>query len=104
MEDKDKIIQEQAEEIKSLKRKVEILQVQNTMLENQKPVQEGSTSIPFAQDLFEILEKTKQEYDEMITELNQYKVQYKEQIKQLHSLKDRYIQEMDKVQKENENI
>lgn len=104
MEDKDKIIQEQAEEIKSLKRKVEILQVQNTMLENQKPVQEGSSGIPFAQDLFEILEKTKQEYDEMITELNQYKAQYKEQIEQLHSLKDRYIQEMDKVQKENENI
>lgn len=106
MEDKDKIIQEQEEEIKNLKRKLQIMQIRNESFEKKmkQTHEEDLSNTPWAQNLFDILDKTKQEYDELIEELKQYKAQYQEQIEQIHSLKERYIQAMDEVQEENKEI
>ena len=103
--DKDRIIQEQEEEIEKLKRKIQILQMQNDTLEKEKKAQ-GSPliSTPWAQNLFDVLETTKKQYEELISELNLCKDKYKEQIDQVHALKDKYIFEMEKVQIENNKL
>lgn len=104
--DKDKIIAEQQKEIESLKRKIEILQVNNDLLEKEMngdivPNQDINS---FIKKMYQIVDDTRQEYEDLIVSLKEKQSEYQTQIQKVYELKKNYIQEIEKVKEENTKL
>lgn len=104
--DKDKIIAEQQKEIESLKRKIEILQVNNDLLEKEKngdviPNQDINS---FIKKMYQIVDDTRKEYENLIVSLKEKQSEYQTQIQKVYELKKNYIQEIEKVKEENTKL